>query len=106
MSQIYCVYYTKPGAVFTDGNQAAADKSSLYGEVLTKQVEDCYNKMLANGILLEPEQYIWNQEKSMITTVRKIISFGKYQDAITYDINQALRRAHEAGWTLMGTKLE
>jgi hypothetical protein len=93
--------YTKVGATFASGAEAYADKNSLYGTELTAAVDACYAKMVADGVLLEPITYSWDQANSILTVTRIISSKEEYNSALTFDVNLGITRSTEAGWTFV-----
>jgi hypothetical protein len=93
--------YTKAGATFADATEAYADKNSLYGTELTAAVDACYAQMLADGVLLEPITYTWDQATSTLTVSKTITSKEAYNSALTFDVNLGVTRSQEAGWTFV-----
>ena len=99
MSVIINGIYTKNGAVFADGPAAYADKCSFYSAELTQAVEECYATMLADGVLLEPIGYEWDQSTYTLLVVRLVTSPEAYRAAITFDPWQCIADSEAAGWT-------
>jgi hypothetical protein len=93
--------YTKVGATFASAAEAYANKNSLYGAELTAAVDACYAKMLADGVLLEPVTYNWDQSTSTLTVRKIVASKAEYNAAITFDGGLCVTRSTEAGWTLI-----
>jgi len=93
--------YTKVGATFASASEAYANKNSLYSPELAAAVDACYAKMLADGVLLEPVSYTWDQSTSTLTVRKIVTSKADYNAALTFDGNLAVTRATEAGWTLV-----
>ena len=93
--------YTKIGATFASGDEAYADKSSLYGPELTASVADCYATMLTNGVLLEPVSYTWDQATELLTVVKVVTSVEAYKAAVTFDTAAVATASTEAGWTFV-----
>ena len=93
--------YTKPGATFSTGADAYADKASLYGAELTSTVEDCYATMLADGVLLEPISYTWDQATEMLTVVKVVLSVEAYYAAVTFNNAAVISASAAAGWTFV-----
>lgn len=103
MSQDNSAVYGKIGATFATAAEAYANKNSLYGAELTAAVDACYAKMLADGVLLEPISYEWNQEFHTLTIKKVISSKEAYSGALTFDANLCVSRSIEAGWKLLTT---
>ena len=101
MSTLRVAKYTKLGATFADGAAAYANKNSLFPEALKESVANCYASMLANGILLEPVSFDWDQETSTLSVNKLISSTEDYLAAITFSVPAVLQGAAEAGWTLI-----
>jgi hypothetical protein len=93
--------YTKVGATFASGAEAYADKNSLVTAEGTGLVEATYARMLAEGVLLEPVSYSWDQATYTLT-VRKIVTSDQaYNDTLGFDSALMIQRGEEAGWTLV-----
>jgi hypothetical protein len=101
MSDNRNVTYTKVGAIFADAEAAKTDKNSLFSAELTQACDDCFNTMLANGVLLEPVSYLWDQDTYTLTVVKLVSSGSAYQAAVTFDVAETIRAAVSAGWTLV-----
>jgi hypothetical protein len=99
MSVNYNSVYTKNGATFADGEAAKANKNSLFSAELTQSCEDCYATMLANGVLLAPVSFVWDQATYTLTVVKLVTSVADYQAAQTFNGPQCVTLAEEAGWT-------
>jgi len=99
MSVNHNAVYTKVGATFADGAAAKANKNSFFPAELTQACENCYATMLANGVLLAPVSYVWDQATYTLTVVKLVISAEGYNAAVTFDGNQCVTLAEEAGWT-------
>lgn len=95
--------YTKPGATFSNGDEAYANKNSLYGPELTVAVDAGNAKLLADGVLLEPIAYTWDQATSTLTMYKTVVSQEAYDSAVAsaFDVNLAVTRSAEAGWTIV-----
>jgi hypothetical protein len=93
--------YTKYGATFADSETAYADKNSLFPTELTQSIQDCYDTMLANGVLLESVSHEWDQSTYTLTVVKVVSSREAYQDAVTFDIQATIDYAAAAGWTFV-----
>jgi hypothetical protein len=93
--------YTKEGATFASGAEAYESKNLLYGPELTAAVDACYAKMLADGVLLEPITYSWDQGTTTLTVTKIISSKEAYTAAITFDTALAVQRSAEAGWVFV-----
>lgn len=90
--------YIKPGAVFSNAEEAQADKNQFFTPELSRSVEDCYRQMLTDGVLLEPVTYYWDQEIFSLITVRYVTNQADYLNAITFDIQQVIDFSTQAGW--------
>jgi hypothetical protein len=101
MSQDVSSVYSKPGATFANGDEAYADKNSLYPSELTQQVDNCYNEMLTEGILLQPVTHVWNQAAGTLTVVKIVESKLAYVEAVTFDTAEVLNYSVQAGWTFV-----
>lgn len=91
--------YTKTGANFTTGQDALADKNSLYGPALHDSVNECYASMQTEGILLEPITPVWDQATYTLNVVKKVTNVEDYYAAITFDKDAVLAASKLAGWT-------
>lgn len=94
-------FYQKPGAVFSDGQAAQADKNSLFSPELRSAVESCYANMLANNILLEPVSYSWNQGTHTLHITKVVSSIEDYTAAKTFNGPAAIQAASNAGWVYL-----
>ena len=101
MSQDVSSFYTKIGATFANGDEAYADKNSLYPSELTQQVDNCYNEMLAQGILLQPVTHVWDQAAGTLTVVKIAESSLAYTEAVTFETAEVLNYSGQAGWTFV-----
>lgn len=93
--------YQKIGATFADAAAAKANKDSLFPPALSQSVNDCYATMLANGVLLEPVSYTWDQSSYTLTVVKVVSSSEAYNAAITFDSAATINYASQAGWTIL-----
>jgi hypothetical protein len=105
MSQLLKVQYEKNGAIFVDGNEAYANKNSLYPAELGLSVVEGNNAALADGVLLEPISYDWDQE-AFILSINKHVTSGTEYEAVRvsygYNDDAALASDEAAGWTYLG----
>ena len=101
MSDNFNAIYTKYGATFADSETAYADKNSLFPAELTQSVQDCYDTMLANGVLLEPVSHEWDQSTYTFTVVKIVSSREAYQSSVTFDVQATVDNAVAAGWTFV-----
>ena len=106
MSQLLKIQYEKDNAIFVDGNEAYANKNSLYPAELELSVTEGNNAALADGVLLEPITYEWDQE-TFILSINKHVTDGDEYEAIRvsygYSDSAALAADEAAGWTYLGT---
>jgi len=102
MSQLLTHQYEKFNATFVDGATAFDDKNSLFSPELLQSTVDSDNLALADGILLEPKYFEWNQETFLLSVCRVVSSASEYRETRTYDSEQTIVAATEAGWTFMG----
>jgi hypothetical protein len=93
--------YQKVGATFANGVEAHNDKNSLFSSETRSVVEACYANMLANGILLEPVSYSWNQETSILEIVKVVSSPEEYAAAVTFNGPAVIQAATDAGWVFI-----
>ena len=100
MSVNHNAVYTKNGATFASGDEAYANKNSLYSPELQASVNACYAQMLADGILLEPISKIWNQDTFQLTIVKVVSLIKNYNAAINFDVIATIEAAQQTGWTL------
>lgn len=101
MSTIMTVQYTKPGATFASGEEAHDDKISLYGAELNASITDCYAKMVADGVLLEPVSYAWDQGTELFTVTKVVSTAEAYKTAETFDVDALLVASLSGGWSLV-----
>ena len=101
MSVNFNSVYTKNGATFADGAAAHADKTSLYVPGLIQAVADCYATMFADGVLLQPVSYVWDQGTFTLTVVKLVTSRDAYRAAVTFDAQQCITDSAAAGWTFI-----
>lgn len=101
MSENFISSYTKPGATFISGQEALADKNSLYGPALTDSVYQCYGNMQAAGILLEPITPVWDQANCTLNVIKKVTSTEAYLEAVTFDKDAVVAGSKLAGWTFI-----
>jgi hypothetical protein len=93
--------YNKPGATFATWLEAKLDKDSMFSAELAQSVQDCYDTMLTNGVLLEPVIYGWDQTLETLTVVKVVSSNEAYNAAITFDVAAVTAASEAAGWTLL-----
>ena len=92
--------YSKVGATFATGEEAYQDKNSLYPPELTARVNACYAQMLADGVLLQPISYTWDQATFTLTINKIVTSNEAYGAALTFDTASCVTFSQGAGWTL------
>jgi hypothetical protein len=102
MPQLLKVQYEKLNATFTNGEDAWADKNSMYPPGLWDSVQESNNNALAAGILLEPLYPEWDQETFTISICKLTSSAAEYRSTKTYDNNLCISAAAEAGWIYLG----
>jgi hypothetical protein len=98
MSVNYNSVYRKPGATFADGNEAKLNKNGMFPPELTQACDECFATMLANGVLLEPVSYVWDQDTYTLTVVKLVSSIAAYQAAVTFNGTQCMTLAAQVGW--------
>jgi len=103
MAQLMRVQYEKIGAVFTSGDQAYADKNSMFTPELQNSCDVSNNNALAEGILLEPIYYVWVQDTYLLDVCKLVTSKDDYEAAKTFSSADAIAAAELAGWTWLGT---
>lgn len=103
--------YTKPGATFTSGEEAYADKNSLYPAELTQKLNEFKSLARAKGILIEDEQFAWDQSAHTLTITRNVVDNDVFVAEIT-DFDPTFvssifeEYANQAGWTKVNTIIE
>jgi hypothetical protein len=105
MSELLKVQYEKNNATFVDGNQAYADKNSLFPTELTDAIVNSSNAALAAGVLLEPFYYEWDQTTFTLTVNKHVTSqteFNEIRVEYGYNGTEAVDFAALAGWTYLG----
>jgi uncharacterized protein CbrC (UPF0167 family) len=105
MPQLIKAQYEKFGATFATGDEAHADKNSLFTPEFTASVNDSYSNMLAEGILLEPVYATWDQETFVLSVCKDVISAEAYKENVAFDGPTAVDFAEEAGWTFLGVAI-
>ena len=100
MSQDVSINWVKAGATFADADEAHANKNAGYPAALTASVDACFATMVTNGILLEPISRSWIQETHTLSVRRIATTQDAFDAAITFDGDETVRLAQEAGWTL------
>ena len=103
MAQLMRVQYEKIGAVFTSGDQAYADKNSMFTTELQNSCDVSNNNALAEGILLEPMYYVWVQDTYLLDVCKLVTSKDAYAAAKTFNTAETIAAANLAGWTYLGT---
>jgi hypothetical protein len=105
MSQLLKVQYEKNNTTFADGNQAYADKNSLFPTELTDAIVNSSNSALAAGVLLEPFYYEWDQTTFTLTVNKHVTSPSEFDEIrVGYGYNgiEAADFTALAGWTYLG----
>ena len=90
--------YTQNGSTFADGSSAHANKNQFFSAELTQSCDDCYATMLADGVLLEPVSYTWDQGTYTLTVVKLVTSKAAYDAAVTFNSPECIALAEQAGW--------
>jgi hypothetical protein len=106
MSQLMKVQYEKDNATFVDGVEAYTDKNSLYSAALSLSVTEGNDAALAQGVLLEPISYEWDQVLFTLSINKHVTDPGSYyaiRDSVGYSSSEALAGDAAAGWTYLGT---
>ena len=103
MAQLLKVQYEKIGAVFADGELANNERISFRSQEFQDSVIQSNNTALANGILLEPLYYVWNQDTFTLDVCKLVTSKVAYNAAITFSTEESLADSALAGWTYLGT---
>lgn len=102
----YINSYSKPGAVFATAEEAREDKARLFPPELKQSVDDCFNNMLAAGILLEPVGVTWDQDNFILNMIKKVTSVEAYEGAVTFNRDEVGRYSEDAGWRFLGNYTE
>jgi hypothetical protein len=102
MAQLLTFQYEKNNATFASGEEAFADKNSFFSSEYTQSTIDSDNLALANGILLEPKYFEWDQDLFLLTVCRLVTSAEEYLTTRTYNTSEDPVLAAEAGWVFMG----
>ena len=107
------ITYTKPGATFNSGAEAYADKNSLYPAELLQQLSDVRQILLDEGLLLQAEQFDWDQSTQTLTVTRVVTDNNlfnarviDYNDGNLVTSGQFEEYATQAGWTKTGLTVE
>ena len=100
---VNCVkMYQKNGATFANGDDAYADKNSLFGPELTDTVTSCYDALLTSGILLSPITKSWDQETFTLTVTKLVTSLEAYDAGVTWNNDDLVIACEAAGWSYIG----
>jgi hypothetical protein len=102
MSQLLKHQYEKFNATFATGAEAFTNKNSLFPPELEQATVESDDLALADGILLEPKYFEWNQETFVLNVCRVVSSASEYMQTRTYNSEETIVAATEAGWTFMG----
>lgn len=107
------ITYTKPGATFNSGEEAYADKNSLYPAELAQMVAEVRQILLTEGYLVQDEQHEWDQTTQTLTILRSVSDFNlfnarviDYNDGHLVTSGQLEEYASQAGWTKTGLTVE
>ena len=103
MSATQVVTYQKSGATFSSGAEAYQNKNVFYSAELTASIEQYFSQMTTDGILLGPTTYSWDQATGTLTIQRSVSDLQLFNNSRTYDVELALSKAIEAGWTHLST---
>lgn len=103
MTTLLSTIYTKDGAEFQTGQEAFDNKLSLYPPTLIQQAGDFTQAMLAQGILLQPVEYIWDRLIFTLTVERLVTNGTEYESLRDASVNveQFDYYSSLAGWTLI-----
>jgi hypothetical protein len=102
MAQLIRVQYEKIDAVFTSGDQAHADKNSMFTPELQESCDTSNNNALAQGILIEPIYNVWVQDTFTLDVCKLVDSVEDYEAAKTFSSTDAIEAAELAGWYYLG----
>lgn len=105
MPVTHTAVYQKSGATFSSGLEAHQDKNSLYSAELKEAINQCHTQLLANGILLGPDTYTWDQATEKLTIQREVSSGYDFAVSRTYDLNEITGKSAEAGWLFISSGL-
>ena len=94
--------YQKIGAVFPTGEEALANKSSLYTQELRDSIDACTQSMLNAGILLGPYTFTWDPVECILGIGKPVSTYQAYYDNKTFDGAACINQAAQAGWTYLG----
>lgn len=103
MTTLLSTIYTKNGAEFQTGQEAFDNKLSTYPPALIQQAADFTQAMLAQGLLLQPVEYIWDRLTFTLTVERLVTNGAEYELLRDADVNteQFDYFSSMAGWTLV-----
>jgi hypothetical protein len=94
------VRYQKIDAVFLSADAANLDRFVNYADLLNES-RSANQKMLADGTLAQPIDYVWNPDTFILTLTKIVTNMDDYTN--TYGLIQSLvESASQAnGWTLL-----
>jgi hypothetical protein len=103
MTTLLSTVYSKDGAEFQTGQEAFNNKNSMYPPLLSQQATDFTQLMLAQGILLQPVEFIWDRLIFTLTVERLVTNGAEYE--LLRDANVSTEQfdyySSLAGWTLV-----
>lgn len=97
--------YQKLGGTFASGEEAYADKNSMYTAEFSAAVDQWLADQLEAGILLEPTTVEWDADTHTLTITRKILNNMEEFSVGRPSIDHALAKAEDSGWTLLGQEI-
>jgi hypothetical protein len=102
MAAIISSTYTKTGAVFATGQEAYDNKNSLYPTELTDSVHASNDAQLANGILTQPLDLVWDAGTFTLKVEKHVYDTTAYYETRTFDGSACVSYSNTAGWTFDG----
>jgi hypothetical protein len=102
MAAIISSIYTNTGAVFATGQEAYNNKNSLYPVELTDSVHASNDAQLANGVLQQPIDLIWDAGTFTLKVEKHVSDTNAYYETRTFDGSACVYYSETAGWTFDG----
>lgn len=99
MAVKHVIVHQKPNAVFASAEDARNDLQSQYPQAFKDIINAWHTQLLADGIMLAPIEYVWDQAANTISVIRTISDMAEYNQSRPFTREQTEQHQSAAGWT-------
>ena len=98
MPQLSTLIWGKPGATFSNAEEAYSDRTSLVPPDIMQSYKDFNQTMMDEGILLQPPTLAWKQADSILSIGKMVTDIGIFQARKNDTVVPLSDYARAAGW--------